>query len=173
MYNQWIRDTGLRWWWLVVLIFILDQVTKSWVSAHIRLAEVIHVLSFFNLTLAHNEGAAFSFLAQAGGWQRWLFTAIALGASVFLLIWLKSLPRQAVWLGLALSLVLSGALGNVYDRITLGYVVDFLDFHWNSIHFPAFNVADSAISVGAVMLAIDMFRESKKQNQGKQNEDKS
>jgi signal peptidase II len=122
------------------------------------------VIPFFNLTLLHNTGAAFSFLSEAGGWQRWFFALVALIISAVILLWLKRLPRDKVWLAVALALVLGGALGNVWDRITLGYVIDFLDIYYQGWHWPAFNIADSAISVGAAMLIIDSLRGERRDN---------
>ncbi len=154
------KNTGmLSWLWLAMLVIVLDQVTKWLIVENFVLGERIGIMPFFNLTLAHNYGAAFSFLAGAGGWQRWFFTFIALAASVILTAWLWRLPKYDRWTAIALSLILGGALGNLYDRITLGYVVDFLDFYWEPYHFPAFNVADSAITVGAAMIILDLFRQ--------------
>lgn len=133
----------------------LDQITKLAVIGAFTLHEQMPLVPYFNLTLAHNPGAAFSFLSDAGGWQRWFFTAIALGVSVAIVVWLKRLPSNDRWLAVALALILGGALGNVWDRITLGYVIDFLDFYVDQWHWPAFNVADAAITIGAVMLGID------------------
>jgi len=147
----------LSWLWLSTAVVILDQATKLWVVAVFEKYERLAVLPFFNLTLAHNEGAAFSFLAGAGGWQRWFFTAIAAVVSVVLIMWLRKLPKTDRLIAVALALILGGALGNLYDRVTLGYVVDFLDFYWQDYHFPAFNVADSAITVGAGLMILDMF----------------
>ena len=115
------------------------------------------ITSFFNLVRAHNYGAAFSFLSDAGGWQRWAFSLLAAVISVVIALWIARLPVQRKLEGLALALILGGALGNLYDRLTLGYVVDFLDFHWSASHLPAFNIADSGISVGAVLLILDGF----------------
>jgi signal peptidase II len=111
--------------------------------------------------LAYNTGAAFSFLADSGGWQRWLFAMIAVVVSAVLIVWLKRLGRNDTWLAIALALVLGGALGNLYDRIVLGHVIDFIFVHWHEHGFPAFNVADSGITVGAIMLALDMFKTKK------------
>ena len=133
----------------------LDQITKFAVVGAFALHEQMPLMPYFNLTLAHNPGAAFSFLSDAGGWQRWFFTAIALGVSVAIVVWLKRLPTNDRWMAIALALILGGALGNVWDRMTLGYVIDFLDFYVDQWHWPAFNVADAAITIGAVMLAID------------------
>ncbi len=142
----------LKWLWLTALIFALDLATKFWVSSTLSLYEVIPVNSFFNIVLAHNSGAAFSFLADAGGWQRWFFTAIALLVSVVIVVWLKRLPVNEKLQAVGLASILGGALGNVFDRIVHGYVVDFLDFHYKSYHWPAFNVADMAIMLGAALL---------------------
>ena len=119
-------------------------------------------LPFFNFTLMHNTGAAFSFLADQGGWQRWFFAVLALGVSLVLAVWLSRLKAHETWLALALSLVLGGAIGNLIDRVYYGYVIDFIDVYYNASHWPAFNIADSAISVGAVMLIIDTFRNKEK-----------
>jgi signal peptidase II len=147
----------MRWLGLSALIIIADQITKLAISGHFVYGESMHITDFFNLVLAHNQGAAFSFLNDAGGWQRWLFSAIAVAASVWIVYLLRQ-HRQEKLFCLALALVLGGALGNLIDRIAYGYVVDFLDFHWNASHFPAFNVADSAISVGAALLILDSFK---------------
>lgn len=148
----------LKWLWLSVVVIALDQITKALASAHLVLREPVPLLPFFNLTLMHNSGAAFSFLSSAGGWQRWFFVVIALGVSVALIWWLRQLQRSQLSLALALALVLGGALGNVWDRIMLGYVVDFVDLYYGSRHWPAFNVADAAITVGAVLLLLDALR---------------
>ncbi|MCV6604719.1 MAG: signal peptidase II [Porticoccaceae bacterium] len=143
---------ALPWYLLALVVIVLDQVTKYWAVADLHLYRPVEVTSFFNLTLAYNPGAAFSFLADAGGWQRWFFAALSAGVSVALVIWIAKLSRAERLLAIALGLVLGGAVGNLYDRVVLGQVVDFLDFHWQGSHFPAFNIADSAISVGAVLL---------------------
>ena len=152
----------LRWLWLTLLIVILDQITKSWISQTLTLYESVAIFSFFNFTLVHNTGAAFSFLAEAGGWQRWLLTGLALIVSVIIVVWLSRLKTvEHRWLAIALALVLGGAIGNLIDRIIYGYVIDFLDLYYKMWHWPAFNVADSAISIGAVMLLIDAIRGEK------------
>ena len=145
----------LKWFALAATILLLDQLTKLWIMAEFSLGQSLYVNGIFNLVRAHNEGAAFSFLSDAGGWQRWLFSGISIVVSLIIAVWLTRLPRQRVFEALALSLILGGALGNLYDRLTLGYVVDFLDFHWGNWHFAAFNVADMAISVGAVLIIVD------------------
>ena len=145
----------LKWTWLSVLVIVLDQITKQLAEASLHLAESVAVMPLFNLTLLHNTGAAFSFLSQAGGWQRWFFAAIALLVSTGIIFWLKRLSSDKLWEALALALVMGGAVGNAVDRVVYGYVIDFLDFYYDSWHWPAFNVADMAIVVGAAILIID------------------
>lgn len=147
----------LAWLALSVVVIVLDLWTKSLATAHLALYEPVPLIPHLNLMLAHNEGAAFSFLADAGGWQRWFFAGIALVITAVMVVWIWKLERGQRWLACALALVIGGALGNLYDRVTLGYVVDFIDFYWGAWHFPAFNIADSAITVGAVMLVADML----------------
>jgi signal peptidase II len=155
---------NLSWLYLSVLIIALDLLSKNIASTNMVLGESIPVLSVFNWTLAHNYGAAFSFLADAGGWQRWFFAVIALVVSVGIIWWLKTLQANSRFLAISLALVLGGAIGNLYDRIALGYVVDFIHLHYGTWDFPAFNLADSAITVGAIMLVIDsIFFEGKRQ----------
>ncbi|MCL5801152.1 MAG: signal peptidase II [Gammaproteobacteria bacterium] len=151
----------LKWLWLSLLVIVLDQLSKYVVSNFLRLYETVAVLPFFSITLLHNPGAAFSFLAGAGGWQRWLFTLIALVVSIAIIVWLKRLPAADKWQAAALSLILGGALGNVMDRLRLGYVVDFLDFYYQQWHWPPFNAADSAITVGVAMLLMTTLRGDK------------
>jgi signal peptidase II len=148
-----------RWLWLSVLVVVADQVTKIWVSGALRPYELVPVIDgFFNLTLAFNTGAAFSFLAQGGGWQRWLLSGLAVVVTIVLVVWLTRLDRHERWTAAALSLVIGGAVGNLLDRLRLGHVVDFLDFYLGSWHWPAFNVADSAIVVGVAILLLASFR---------------
>jgi signal peptidase II len=151
------RPLMLVWFSVAALILIADQVTKSWIDSEFFLGQSEIVTSFFNLVRVHNYGAAFSFLSDAGGWQRWFLASLSSVISVVLVIWLIKLPRSKWIEGLALALILGGALGNLYDRVILGYVVDFLDFHWSGSHFPAFNVADSGITAGAILLVLDIF----------------
>lgn len=148
----------LKWLWLTAVVVIIDQITKLAVDGSFEKYERLEILPFFNLTLAYNEGAAFSFLAGAGGWQRWFFTAIAVAVSIMLTLWLRKMPKTDWWSAMSVSLILGGALGNLYDRVVYGHVVDFLDFHWQGYHFPAFNIADSGITVGAAMMILDMLR---------------
>jgi signal peptidase II len=151
------EKNALIWLWLSLLVIVLDQVTKVWASTTLVLYQPEAVLPFFNLRLMHNLGAAFSFLATAGGWQRWFLTVLALIISAVIIVWLTHLKHQQRWLACALALILGGALGNVVDRIMYGYVVDFIDIYYQQWHWPAFNLADSAISIGAVMLLVDAF----------------
>jgi len=148
-----------KWLWLSGVVLVLDQATKWFMASWLSLYETVAVVPFFNLTMAHNTGAAFSFLANAGGWQRWFFVVLTLVISTVLLVWLKRLPTTAKLEAISLSLILGGAIGNLIDRVNLGYVIDFLDFYnyFGQYHFPAFNVADSAICVGAVLLILDSF----------------
>ncbi|WP_120996759.1 signal peptidase II [Stutzerimonas urumqiensis] len=153
----------LRWAWLSVAVIAIDQATKLYFERLLELYQRIEVVpGYFSWTLAYNRGAAFSFLATEAGWQRWLFALIAIVVSGVLIVWMKRLKPSETWLAIALALVLGGALGNLYDRVVLGHVVDFILVHWQERwHFPAFNVADSAITVGAIMLALDMFKGNK------------
>lgn len=145
----------LRWLWLSALVIALDQASKLLVDASMQLYESIELLPVFQLTYVRNPGASFSFLAQAGGWQRWLFVAIATSASTAIVYWLTQLPKDRRWEAAAWALVLGGAVGNLIDRISYGYVIDFIDVFYQRWHFPAFNVADSAITVGVAILLVD------------------
>lgn len=145
----------MRWLWLSLFVVGLDQWTKSLASLHLSYAVAQPILPGFNLTLLHNTGAAFSLLQNAGGWQRIFFIVLAVAISAVLLVWLWRIPPGQRWMPATLALILGGALGNLWDRIWLGYVVDFLDVYLGQLHWPAFNVADSAICVGAAMLIID------------------
>ena len=145
-----------RWLGLSLLVIILDQLSKLYITSHFAYLQSLTVLSVFDIALLHNAGAAFSFLSDAGGMQRWLFTAIAVIASVAITLVLKNNANKPLF-ALALSLILGGALGNLIDRIHYGYVVDFLLFHWGEHYFPAFNLADSSISCGAGLLLWDSF----------------
>jgi signal peptidase II len=151
------NNSGLRWIWLTLICLVLDQVTKYWVAGSFKLYESINVLPVFSLTYVHNTGAAFSFLANQGGWQRWFFTAIAAIACIVFIVWLTKIPRSKPLLSIAVALMLSGAMGNLIDRVLFGYVIDFLHFHWASYDFPAFNVADSMIFIGAALMILESF----------------
>ena len=144
----------VHWLGLALVLLIADQFTKVLVLGSFQLGDSRVVTSFFNLVRVHNAGAAFSFLADASGWQRWFFTGLGLAAAVLIVWMLKNHAGQRLF-GFALACILGGAIGNVIDRVLYGYVVDFLDFHWAGMHFPAFNVADSAISIGAACLILD------------------
>ncbi len=146
--------TLMAWLGWAMVLLIADQFTKVLVMGYYQLGDSTPVTSFFNVVRVHNTGAAFSFLAGAGGWQRWLFTGIGVVA-VGLMLWLLKTHATQKLFAFAIASILGGALGNVIDRVLYGYVVDFLDFHWHSWHFPAFNVADSAITVGAACLILD------------------
>ena len=152
------RGGALRWLWCSLAVVIADQATKVAAVALLDPASSVELIPTLDLVLAYNTGAAFSFLSTAGGWQRWLFIGLAVAICGFILHWLRDLPRGARWFPLALSLILGGAVGNVIDRIRIGAVVDFIDFHVGGWHWPAFNVADSAICVGAALLVLGMFR---------------
>jgi signal peptidase II len=145
----------MPWLGLALIILIADQFTKVLILGSLRLGDSTYVTSFFNIVRAHNTGAAFSFLASASGWQRWFFTAVGVGATIFIVYLLRSHSGQKLF-SFALACILGGAVGNVVDRLLHGYVVDFLQFHWQrSWYFPAFNVADAAITAGAIGLILD------------------
>jgi signal peptidase II len=147
----------LKWLWLSVLAIVLDQASKLLVDYSMVLYQSIAITPFFNLTYVHNTGAAFSFLSEAGGWQRWFFAGLAIVISGILAVWLLKLKPQEKLLAVALSLVLGGAIGNLIDRIAYGYVIDFLDFYYDDWHFAAFNIADSAISLGVGLMLLESF----------------
>ena len=149
-----------KWFGISATVVVLDLLTKSMVQKAFQLGDHLTVTSFFDLVRFHNEGAAFSFLADAGGWQKWFFTSVSMVAVIVISYLLKKHQDQKLFC-FGLALVLGGAIGNLYDRITLGYVVDFLYFHLNDNYFPAFNVADSAISVGVGILLLDSFKQTK------------
>ena len=153
-----------RWGWLGLLLLITDQILKHWIISNFMLGERFFVWPIFDLIRVHNPGAAFSFLADAGGWQRWLFTAISISISLVLVIWLRRLPRRQWLLGLVLILVLAGAIGNLVDRLLYGYVIDFISLHYQQYYFPAFNLADTAISFGAIGLLLDAWSQRSYQN---------
>ena len=153
------RTHPAAWLWLSAGVIALDQATKFLVSRFLDLYERVEVLPVLDFTLLHNTGAAFSILAGASGWQRWFFIGLAVVVSVALTVWLWRLPRGERMIAIALALVLGGALGNVIDRIMHGYVVDFIHAHWGGAYFPAFNIADSAITIGAALLILDAFRQ--------------
>ncbi len=152
------KTDALNWKiWLVIslAVFLLDQLTKHWILANFSLGQSQEVLSFFNLVHVHNYGAAFSFLSDQPGWQRWFLLAVTVIISIVLLVWVTRLRAHQTLLACALVLILGGAFGNLYDRAVYGYVIDFIDWHYAGYHWPAFNIADAGISCGAVLLIID------------------
>jgi signal peptidase II len=148
----------LKWLWLSLLVLLVDQVSKLLIDHSFTLYESIAVIpDLFNLTYARNTGAAFSFLADAGGWQRWLFAGLALAMSAFMVNWLLRLQPAEKLMAAALALVLGGAIGNLIDRVAYGYVIDFLDVYYQNHHWPAFNIADSAICIGVGLMLLESF----------------
>lgn len=147
------------WAWLAVtaLVILFDWQTKAMATEALELYRPVGVFPWLNMTLAHNYGAAFSFLSDAGGWQRWFFVVLASAVSLVLVVWLIRLPRKEWVTALGLALILGGAIGNLIDRIQLGYVVDFIDVYYKDWHYPAFNVADSAITCGVILLLLDVI----------------
>lgn len=150
-------------YFVALAVLIADQVSKYVATA--QLADgPIHVLPVFNLALAHNSGAAFSFLSDGGGWQRWFFVVISSAVSIMLLVWIARLGSTRIWLSLSLALILGGALGNLIDRVLYGYVIDFIQVHYQQWYFPTFNIADSGITVGAfLMIALTLFEKDETQ----------
>src|SRR5580698_7703584 len=156
------RSRAVRWLCFSACIVLADQLSKSYIVQRFGEFEHISVLPILDITRMHNVGAAFSFLATASGWQRWLFITLAVTVSIGIVVWLYRMPRSQGLLACGLALVLGGAIGNVIDRIRLGAVVDFIHFHWDRAYFPAFNIADSAITVGAACLILDALLEPKR-----------
>ncbi len=167
MANVSCKESGLRWLWLALLVFVLDIATKTLVMNTMQYgwSHRIEVLPFFNLLYVHNYGAAFSFLSDAGGWQRWFFSAMALGISGMLIYWMRQLPAKDKLVNIAYACVIGGALGNLYDRLMHGYVIDFLDFYLGTYHWPAFNIADMGICIGAFLILLDGFFNKEKTQQ--------
>ena len=159
-----IGQSGIRWVWIAFVIVALDQLTKLWIQRSLDLYETIEVLPVLNIYHTFNRGAAWSMLENAGGWQRWMFSLLALGVSVALLFWLRRLAvaTQAL-LVTGLLLIVGGAIGNLIDRLYLGHVVDFIQAHWGNAYFPSFNVTDSAISIGAALVIFDSLLESRRE----------
>ena len=158
-----VSASGIRWLWISVLVIAVDQLSKLWIERTMVLGDSFVVLPILDIVRAHNTGAAFSFLADAGGWQRWAFSLLAVGVSIALVFWLRrlALATQGL-LAFGLALILGGAIGNVIDRVEHGYVVDFVHAHWGAHYFAAFNVADAAISIGAVLVIIDSLLEGRR-----------
>jgi len=153
-----MRDLNmLKWLWLSLLAVILDQASKLAIAGSMQLYQSIEIVPYFNLTYVHNTGAAFSFLSEAGGWQRWFFAGLALVISVVIAVWLARLKQHETLLAVALSLILGGAIGNLIDRLAYGYVIDFLDVYYQTWHWPAFNIADSAITLGVILMLVESF----------------
>jgi signal peptidase II len=152
--KKYFTQSGACWLWLTGFILLLDRVTKYMTLHTIKLHHSIYVNSFYNLTLAYNRGAAFSMLSDAKGWQTWLFSGIALVVSIAMIVWLFRLKRQQWWDGIAIALIVGGALGNLTDRYIYGHVIDFIEWHWHDLYWPVFNVADSAICIGSAMLVL-------------------
>lgn len=148
--------TGLRWLWIMAIVFIVDRITKTWVYNNFIPWDPYPVTHFFNITLAYNKGAAFSFLNGASGWQGWLFGCLAFVVSLAILHRLRQVSHEQRWLSISLTLIIAGALGNLFDRILYGHVIDFIDLYVGSYHWPVFNLSDAAICVGATMLFIDV-----------------
>jgi signal peptidase II len=161
-----LKSSGIRWLWISLLVIAADQLSKLWIERTMELGQGFAALPVLDIVRAHNPGAAFSFLATAGGWQRWAFTIVALVISALLVAWLRklALATHALLAG-GLTLILGGAIGNVIDRFEHGYVVDFLSAHWGAAYFPAFNLADAAISIGAGCVIIDAMLEARRERQ--------
>lgn len=149
----------LKWLWLALIVIVFDQLTKQIASSVLEMYQPVAVMPMFNWTLMHNTGAAFSFLSDAGGWQRWFFTAVAIVVSTVLVAWTSKLKSDEKWQAVAFALIMGGAIGNVIDRVAHGYVIDFIEVYYKQWHWPAFNVADSAIFVGVAILLIESFRQ--------------
>ena len=165
MINEENRGRAASWLVLSAFIVVADQLSKMYIASHYIEFEITRILPVLDITCMHNVGAAFSFLASASGWQRWVFIGLAAVVSIGITIWLLKLPRGThSLLAAGLALVLGGAVGNVIDRIRLGYVIDFIHFHWERAYFTAFNVADSAITVGAACLLLDALFEAKRKH---------
>lgn len=161
------RDT-LRWLWLSLLVIVLDLGFKAWASMALEYARPVEVTPFFNLTLLYNTGAAFSFLAEYGGWQRWFFAVVAVGAVTGLTIWLARLDRRERLNQVSIALIVGGAIGNLFDRLVHGHVIDYLSFHWQQQwYYPAFNLADAAITLGAIGIIVESFRAGKRESAAK------
>ncbi|AZL84005.1 lipoprotein signal peptidase [Aliivibrio salmonicida] len=160
-----LKESGLRWLWLAGLVFMADISIKLFVMKEMTYgwANRIEVLPFFNFLYAHNYGAAFSFLSDQAGWQRWFFTGIAIVVCGLLAYWMRKAPQTDKLNNIAYALIIGGAIGNVFDRLVHGFVVDYLDFYWGSYHWPTFNLADAAICIGAGLIILDGFRSNKKE----------
>lgn len=154
----------MKWLWLSVLAVILDQLSKIWIDSNMSLYQSIPVFPGFNITYVHNFGAAFSFLSEAGGWQRWFFALLAASISVGIVIWLKRLKPEETLSAISLGLILGGAIGNLIDRVIYGYVIDFFDVYYQIWHWPVFNIADSAITLGVALMLYESFMHKQQQD---------
>lgn len=155
----------MKYYWISVLVIVLDQITKYIADNSLDYRVPVDVMPSLNMTLVYNQGAAFSFLSDAGGWQRWFFMALSLIVSIVLIIWLRAVDKHQSYLAWGLALILGGAVGNLIDRSLYGYVIDFIDVYYRSWHWPAFNIADSAIVLGAGLLILDMFTHKQQSNE--------
>lgn len=164
-----MKSTGLRWLWLALVVLVVDLGSKQWVMTHFQLGESLPLIPFFNLTYAHNPGAAFSFLADKDGWQRWFFAVIALAITAALLVLMYRSSASQKLNNMAYAMIIGGAVGNLTDRIVHGYVIDFVDFYINDWHYPIFNIADAGICIGALLIVLEGFFVSseKKRAEGK------
>lgn len=164
-----MKSTGLRWLWLALVVLVVDLGSKQWVMTHFQLGESLPLIPFFNLTYAHNPGAAFSFLADKDGWQRWFFAVIALAITAALLVMMYRSSASQKLNNIAYAMIIGGAVGNLTDRLVHGYVIDFVDFYINNWHYPIFNIADAGICIGALLIVLEGFFVSseKKKAEGK------
>ncbi|GAW84908.1 signal peptidase II [Bathymodiolus platifrons methanotrophic gill symbiont] len=154
----------MKWLWLSILVLILDQLSKIWIDSNMSLYQSIPMFPGFSITYAHNYGAAFSFLSDAGGWQRWFFAVLAGSISIGIIVWIKRLKSEEILSAISLSLILGGAIGNLIDRVIYGYVIDFLDVYYQAWHWPVFNIADSAITVGVAFMFYESFTNKELEN---------
>jgi signal peptidase II len=158
-----VSASGWRWLPLSAAVVLVDHLAKAWIMHHFEPLERVHVLKVLDIILTFNTGAAFSFLADAAGWQRWFFAGLAVIVGLGIVVWLRRLNARTQWLlALGLSFILAGAMGNLIDRLRLGHVIDFIEAHWMDASFPAFNVADSAITVGAALIILDAWIEGRR-----------
>lgn len=153
--NKLLMSTGLRWLWLALVVLVLDLGSKQWIMTHFWLGESVSIIPFINFTYSHNSGAAFSFLADKGGWQRWVFSSIAVVISVVVLVIMYRSDYRSRLSNSAYAIIIGGALGNLFDRMVHSVVIDFIDFYIGNWHWPTFNVADSSICIGAVLIILD------------------
>ena len=153
-----IKNNWRNWLWITLLIILLDQITKIAADQYLVYQQPVALMPLFNFTLVYNQGAAFSFLSDAGGWQRWFFIVLSITISIVLVLWILKLKPQQKLQTASIALILGGAIGNLIDRSIYGHVIDFIDVYYQTHHWPAFNIADSAITVGAILLIFDSFK---------------